>query len=353
MCGPETRVAADSESRVALRSTKNPTVDRVVGFFAFVLNERLIFFGALCGRSYNAASSTEAAVFTDEPISITRRGRRARTYEPVFEALEPRMMLAAPTSPEPLKISHGLSAEIILSWHHTEHEDGYHIYRWSGGLEGTWRLMHTVPKDTTRFSLGERGPLGTDAFKIVAFNASGTEETTWKATTNSVAFNTNETGLTSPDNLFVIRRSSTQIDLTWTNVDREDGYRIHQVDRTSPRSIAVIATLDRDAGTPKRGILTHSLSISPSQVYYYIVEAFDNRGNQVYTNYAFALDGMIAYDTDSAGIHLMIADDSGQHKLKRLTDQRDYYPTWSPNGSEIAFVRDGGIYVMNADVQDK
>jgi Tol biopolymer transport system component len=47
----------------------------------------------------------------------------------------------------------------------------------------------------------------------------------------------------------------------------------------------------------------------------------------------------------AAGIYTMSPDGSG---LNRLTDQLDFLPTWAPNGSAIAFVRNGRLWVIGA-----
>jgi Tol biopolymer transport system component len=61
-------------------------------------------------------------------------------------------------------------------------------------------------------------------------------------------------------------------------------------------------------------------------------------------------NGKIAFTRNDSGIHVMNADGSSQIKL---TNGSDAFPTWSPDGTRIAFTRrqtsDSGIYVMNAD----
>src|SRR5207247_9250516 len=79
-------------------------------------------------------------------------------------------------------------------------------------------------------------------------------------------------------------------------------------------------------------------------------------GAKSYLDVAWSPDGTrIAYSagTDS-GFDLFVMDADGSNVVQLSHDGHDYNPAWSPNGSEIAFTRQGpgsqsDIYVMEAD----
>lgn len=56
-------------------------------------------------------------------------------------------------------------------------------------------------------------------------------------------------------------------------------------------------------------------------------------------------DGLLLAVGTDAGIHVVLADGSG---LRRLTTERDVQPEFSPDGTRIAFVRNGDVWTMRA-----
>lgn len=63
----------------------------------------------------------------------------------------------------------------------------------------------------------------------------------------------------------------------------------------------------------------------------------------------------IGEGSSASAFHLYVMDADGTN-VRRLTDGQyaDYSPTWSPDGTQIAFIRSGlGLFVMNADGSDQ
>lgn len=102
-----------------------------------------------------------------------------------------------------------------------------------------------------------------------------------------------------------------------------------------------VYVMSADGGSEER--LTEAankLDSSPRRVFFQVEPAWSRDGRRI----AFASRRAGTFD-----IYVMNADGTGTRRLTS-TNEHDNHPTWSPNGSRIAFARDeSDIYVMNAD----
>src|SRR4051812_18519496 len=60
-------------------------------------------------------------------------------------------------------------------------------------------------------------------------------------------------------------------------------------------------------------------------------------------------NGKIAFESDRSGAYEIYTVDPDDTDLTRLTFSGGRQPAWSPEGTKIAFVRAGNLWLMNAD----
>jgi len=98
-----------------------------------------------------------------------------------------------------------------------------------------------------------------------------------------------------------------------------------------------IYEMDADGGGERR--LTHADSSKPQGLFFQVEPAWSPDGTKI----AFSSRRGGTFD-----IYVMNADGAETRRLTS-TKENDSHPSWSAEGSEIAFARGGDIYVMNAD----
>jgi titin len=168
-----------------------------------------------------------------------------------------RTLLAAPTG---LAATSPSASQVNLTWNDSTGETGYAIERSLNGV--TWAALASVGANVTAYSnTGLTGGYGY-AYRVRATNAGGNSD----ASTGVV-------GTTRPGTVAVVTSSPlpTQMNLTWTNVAGETGYRVEKSTDGSTWSALTTATANVVSAV-QTGLTANSL-------YYYRVTPYNASGD--------------------------------------------------------------------------
>jgi fibronectin type 3 domain-containing protein len=131
------------------------------------------------------------------------------------------------------------STQVRLTWSNVAHEDGYRIMRWSGT---SFVEVGQVGRDVTTYTATGLQPNTWNHFLVRAYNSVNTADSPYQ----SVLTPTDVQPVTAPTLSTPQALSSTQVRLTWSNVNHEDGYRIM---RWSGASFVEVGQVGRDVTT--------------------------------------------------------------------------------------------------------
>jgi fibronectin type 3 domain-containing protein len=130
-----------------------------------------------------------------------------------------------PSPPDGLTATAISQTQIDLSWDDLTAETGYRIDRSLDG-ETDWDTIATTGQDITTYSDVELSPGTTYYYRVIASNVGGdspASSVAWATTTSDPP-----SPPSPPDNLIATPVSSNQIDLTWSDVATETGYRVER-----------------------------------------------------------------------------------------------------------------------------
>jgi predicted chitinase/fibronectin type 3 domain-containing protein len=204
-----------------------------------------------------------------------QRAGKSRHFEPRtpgFEALEIRMLLSVPATPSLQSATAMSSTNVDLVWGNVSGEDGYKLCYKRDGDSGAaaWHVGATVGRDVTRGTISGLTAGTRYVFDVQAYNGAGGSPFSNQIT---ITMPTATLPLTSPEPLTLTVKSSTRIDLSWTNSQNEDGYKVWQWKNTGNAwNWVQIATVNRD-------VTSYSVNnLSPNSTYYFKVQAFNGKG---------------------------------------------------------------------------
>ena len=173
----------------------------------------------------------------------------------------PNDTLVRPDRPADVSLTAASSSQIDVSWTDAAGEDGYRVYRWNGS-EG--ELIATLPADSTSFSVGGLLPSTRVSISVEAYNLVGSGYAAWASATTLLDRPTKPGGFTA------LGVSASQVDLSWSDSEGEDGYRIYQWRSTGS---ILLATLP--AGSTGYSVK----SLAAGKGFWFSVESFNAAGS--------------------------------------------------------------------------
>jgi len=176
-----------------------------------------------------------------------------------------------PNAPGILTLDVVSSTQINLSWTGVTSADGYEIAH-RVMTNTNYTSLGTVGSNPTSYSDTELAPMTIYYYRLRAFNAGGNSDYSTPVSATTMAATTPPS---APITLTATAISSTQINLSWTNVANETSYKIERSPDGS--SYSQIATTGFDVVTYP------DIGLSSTTTYYYQVRASNGVGDSGYS----------------------------------------------------------------------
>jgi titin len=214
-----------------------------------------------------------------------------------------RTLVPAPTN---LAATATSSSQIHLTWDDSTGETGYFIERsLNNGV--TWSTLTTVAADVTSYNSGALTAGTLYAYRIRAINAGGNSEASAKASATTIPPAVTITATAA---------STAQINLSWTNVSGETGYRVETSTDGSTWSTLT---------TTSANVVSYShTGLSTNTLYYYRITAFNAAGDGASTTiskrtHLSAPTGLVATPASTTSIALTWNNTTGEtaYKIER------------------------------------
>jgi fibronectin type 3 domain-containing protein len=174
-----------------------------------------------------------------------------------------------PAIPTNLTLTPASSSQINLSWTDVNGETGYEIERSTNGI--TYALLSTLNADTILYSDTPLTPNTNFYYRIKAYNAGGYSDYSSEINTTTL---TGPPGIPNLINISVISR--TRLDIIWSNVYGETGYKIER--SFNGTNYGQLTTINTDVTSYA------DTTVTPSNTYYYRVRASNIWGDSDYSN---------------------------------------------------------------------
>ena len=217
-----------------------------------------------------------------------------------IESLEGRRMLSLPANPTGIAVAAATPTTLALTWNdNSNNENGFAIERL---INGNWATLNgNLAPNTTAYTDTGLAAGTAYAYRVHAFNASGSSAFTFIGNAVTSQNVVTQTPPFAPYFLSAVANSSTQVSLTWyDNAGVETGVKVER--KTGNGAFAVVATLAPHAQSYS------DTSVTGGTTYTYRVTAFNNAGNSPYTNESAVITpGVVVVPTVPAGPTSLLA----------------------------------------------
>ncbi|HVT89389.1 MAG TPA: fibronectin type III domain-containing protein [Tepidisphaeraceae bacterium] len=259
----------------------------------------------LATTAANIVTYTDSALSTNTVYYYRVKAYSAAGNGEATGSANTRTLLAAPTG---LAATATSTSQINLTWNDVEGETGYRLEKLSGTA---WvQVGNILDADTTEVSVNNLAAGTAYSFRLRAINSGGAS-----AQTATAAATTVPPAPTLAATVF----SNTQINLSWTNVAGETGYKIERSADGSDWS--QIST------TAANVVSFASSSLTANTTYYYRVRATNAAGDSAYSSslsrktLLAAPEGLTKEIVSSTAVNLSWTDSDGAtgYKVERLS----------------------------------
>jgi titin len=251
-------------------------------------------------------------------------------------------LLSVPSAPSGLTATAISAGQINLSWSDVANETGFKIERKTGS-GGTYTQIATTGANITTYSDTGLTAGTTYFYRVRATNASGDS-----SYSNETSATTTIAPPNAPSGLTATATSSTQINLSWTDVANETGFKIE-------RKTGAGGTYSQ-IGTVGTGVVSYNdTGLTANTNYYYRVRATNAGGDSPYSNEANATtlntspaapSGLTATAISTTQINLSWTDNSSNEtgfKIERKTGSGGTYAEIGTVGANITAYSNTGL----------